>query len=144
MSNFAQQVLLQVLDHVWRGHITALDALRQGIYLRGYAQKQPKQEYKREAFAMFETLLDEVRDNVMRVMMTVQIQTREEIEAQQAAEAAAQAPVVRDDEGKALSFSGMSEHGVDLDKVNWMSVGRNDLCPCGSGKKFKNCHGHIA
>ncbi len=144
MSNFGQQVLLQVLDHVWRGHITALDALRQGIYLRGYAQKQPKQEYKREAFAMFETLLDEVRDNVMRVMMTVQIQTREEIEAQQAAEAAAQAPVVRDDEGKALSFSGMSEYGVDLDKVNWMSVGRNDLCPCGSGKKFKNCHGHIA
>ena len=144
MSNFGQQVLLQVLDHVWRGHITALDALRQGIYLRGYAQKQPKQEYKREAFAMFETLLDEVRDNVMRVMMTVQIQTREEIEAQQAAEAAAQAPVVRDDEGKALAFSGMSEHGVDLDQVNWMSVGRNDLCPCGSGKKFKNCHGHIS
>lgn len=119
MNDFSRQVTLQVLDHIWRAHITALDALRQGIYLRGYAQKQPKQEYKREAFAMFETLLDRVRENVMRVLMTVHIQTREEIEAQQQrvreeaeARAAVQArarvanaaKVVHDDEGRELSL----------------------------------------
>ena len=169
MSDFARQVTLQVLDHIWRSHITALDALRQGIYLRGYAQKQPKQEYKREAFAMFETLLDRVRENVMRVMMTVHVQTREEMEEQQrlAQDAEAQAQMmadqaaqkaqgarelqgeqanhtVRDDEGNELSFTGMSPYGVDLDKVDWRGVSRNAQCPCGSGKKFKNCHGHIA
>ena len=164
MHNFAKQVTLQVLDSIWRAHITALDALRQGIYLRGYAQKQPKQEYKREAFSMFETLLDRVRENVMRVLMTVRIQTREEVmaeqqraqeEALQRAQALAQAQaqakaqqqakqkVVHDDEGRELSFTGISPAGVDLDKVDWRGVSRNDLCPCGSGKKFKNCHGHI-
>lgn len=161
MNDFSRQVTLQVLDHIWRAHITALDALRQGIYLRGYAQKQPKQEYKREAFAMFETLLDRVRENVMRVLMTVHIQTREEIEAQQqrareeaearAAHAAALAQaraanankVVHDDEGRELSFTGTSPYGVELDNIDWRGVSRNALCPCGSGKKFKNCHGHI-
>ena len=161
MNDFSRQVTLQVLDHIWRAHIAALDALRQGIYLRGYAQKQPKQEYKREAFAMFETLLDRVRENVMRVLMTVHIQTREEIEAQQqrareeaearAARAAALAQaraanankVVHDDEGRELSFTGTSPYGVELDNIDWRGVSRNALCPCGSGKKFKNCHGHI-
>ena len=158
--------MLQVLDSIWRAHITALDALRQGIYLRGYAQKQPKQEYKREAFSMFETLLARVRENVMRVLMTVRIQTREEVmaeqqraqeEALQRAQALAQAQaqaqakaqqeakqkVGHDDEGRELSFTGISPAGVDLDKVDWRGVSRNDLCPCGSGKKFNNCHGHI-
>ena len=165
MNDFARQVTLQVLDAIWRAHITALDALRQGIYLRGYAQKQPKQEYKREAFNMFETLLDRVRENVMRVLMNVRIQTREEIEAEQQkareeaearaqaiaqakAQAEAQARAERerighDDEGNQLSFTGISPYGVDLDKVDWRGVSRNDPCPCGSGKKFKNCHGHI-
>ncbi|HIU84943.1 MAG TPA: preprotein translocase subunit SecA [Candidatus Aphodousia gallistercoris] len=169
MNDFSRQVTLQVLDAIWRAHITALDALRQGIYLRGYAQKQPKQEYKREAFSMFETLLDRVRENVMRVLMNVQIQTREEVEAQQRqaqaeAEARAQALAdaqarakaeqearqeqmkerkVHDDEGHELSFTGMSPYGVNLDEVDWRGVSRNDPCPCGSGKKFKNCHGHV-
>ena len=161
MNNFAKQVTLQVLDSIWRAHITALDALRQGIYLRGYAQKQPKQEYKREAFSMFETLLDRVRENVMRILMTVRIQTREEAMAEQQAQAEAlereraraqalaqaaeqaKNKVVHDDEGRELSFTGISPAGVDLDKIDWRAVSRNDLCPCGSGKKFKNCHGHI-
>ena len=164
-GNFAKQVLLQILDSTWRSHITALDALRQGIYLRGYAQKQPKQEYKREAFAMFETLVDEVRDQVMRILMTVQIQTKEEMQAereaelaqQQALQEAAQAAhaaqntqaaeattaVVHDDEGRELSFTGVNEHGVNLSEVDWRGVSRNAMCPCGSGKKFKNCHGHL-
>ena len=118
---------------------------------------------------MFETLLDRVRENVMRVMMTVHVQTRQEMEEQQrlAQEAEAQAQMmadqaaqkaqgarelqgeqanhtVRDDEGNELSFTGMSPYGVDLDKVDWRGVSRNAQCPCGSGKKFKNCHGHIA
>lgn len=158
MNDFSRQVTLQVLDHIWRAHITALDALRQGIYLRGYAQKQPKQEYKREAFAMFETLLDRVRENVMRVLMTVHIQTREEIEAQQQrvreeaearatvqarARVANAAKVVHDDEGRELSFTGTSPYGVELDNIDWRAVSRNAPCPCGSGKKYKNCHGHI-
>ncbi len=170
MSDFARQVTLQVLDHIWRAHITALDALRQGIYLRGYAQKQPKQEYKREAFAMFETLLDRVRENVMRVLMTVHVQTAEEVAEQQRlaqeAEARAQSQndaavrqaqahqsqeaqelatkIAHDDEGRELLFTGMSPYGVNLDAVDWRGVARNDICPCGSGKKYKNCHGRLS
>ncbi len=130
-AGFAKNVLLQVLDAVWRQHITALDALRQGIYLRGYAQKQPKQEYKREAFGMFETLLDTVRENLTRVLMNVQIQQPQEAEAaneQAAAEAAARAQGAAATHEEALDFS---------------HVGRNDPCPCGSGKKYKDCHGRL-
>ena len=131
--SFGRHVLLQVLDTTWRQHITALDALRQGIYLRGYAQKQPKQEYKREAFAMFETLLDTVREGVCRVMMHVQIQMPEE--AQQAAEAGQQAA-----ENRVENAQGQHEEAAALD---FSHVGRNDPCPCGSGKKFKDCHGKL-
>lgn len=113
---------------------------------------------------MFETLLDRVRENVMRVLMTVRIQTREEIMAEQQraqaealerAQAAARTQalanaqqqakqkIVHDDEGNELSFTGVSPAGVNLDEIDWRAVSRNDLCPCGSGKKFKNCHGHI-
>ena len=130
-AGFAKNVLLQVLDAVWRQHITALDALRQGIYLRGYAQKQPKQEYKREAFGMFETLLDTVRENLTRVLMNVQIQQPQEAEAaneQAAAQAAARAEGAAATHEEALDFS---------------HVGRNDPCPCGSGKKYKDCHGRL-
>ena len=130
---FGRHVLLQVLDTTWRQHITALDALRQGIYLRGYAQKQPKQEYKREAFAMFETLLDTVREGVCRVMMHVQIQMPEE--AQQAAQAAQQAAETRVENAQ-------PQH-EEAQGLNFAHVGRNDPCPCGSGKKFKDCHGKL-
>ena len=120
---FARQVLLQVLDTTWRQHITALDALRQGIYLRSYGQKQPKQEYKREAFEMFGTLLGDVRESVCRVLMHVQITMPEEVQATApAAEEPAQS------EEKELDFS---------------HVGRNDPCPCGSGKRYKDCHGRL-
>ncbi len=136
---FGRNVLLQVLDNVWRQHITALDALRQGIYLRGYAQKQPKQEYKREAFAMFETLLDMVREGVNRVLMHVQIQMPDEAE-QAASTSQAQA--------QALAEASHAEHveqaqGGDVSGIDFRHVGRNDPCPCGSGKKFKDCHGRL-
>ena len=132
-AGFCRHVLLQVLDTTWRQHITALDALRQGIYLRGYAQKQPKQEYKREAFSMFETLLDTVREGVCRVLMHVQIQMPEE--AQQAAEASQQAGQSR--------LEGASAQHEQAQQLDFSRVGRNDPCPCGSGKRFKDCHGKL-
>ena len=131
---FGRHVLLQVLDTTWRQHITALDALRQGIYLRGYAQKQPKQEYKREAFAMFESLLDNVREGVCRVLMHVQIQLPEE--AQQAAEQSVAA-------GESRLENAAAAHQEAVSAVDFSHVGRNDPCPCGSGRKFKDCHGKL-
>ena len=136
---FGRNVLLQVLDNVWRQHITALDALRQGIYLRGYAQKQPKQEYKREAFAMFETLLDMVREGVNRVLMHVQIQMPDEAE---------QAVSTSQAQAQAQAEASHAEHveqaqGGDVSGIDFRHVGRNDPCPCGSGKKFKDCHGRL-
>lgn len=132
-AGFCRHVLLQVLDTTWRQHITALDALRQGIYLRGYAQKQPKQEYKREAFSMFETLLDTVREGVCRVLMHVQIQLPEE--AQQAAQASQEA-------GESRLADANAQHD-EAQGLDFSHVGRNDPCPCGSGKRFKDCHGKL-
>ena len=130
-AGFARNVLLQVLDAIWRQHITALDALRQGIYLRGYAQKQPKQEYKREAFSMFESLLDNVREQLCRVLMNVQIQMPEE----------AQAATERSEEmGAQRAQAATAKHEEAID---FSHVGRNDPCPCGSGKKYKDCHGRL-
>ncbi len=121
-TNFARSVLLQVIDQLWRQHIAALDALRQGIYLRGYAQKQPKQEYKREAFGMFEQLLDSVRETLVSVLMHVEIKMPEENPP------AEKAPEEVPDEEMRRRFA---------------HCGRNDPCPCGSGKKFKDCHGRL-
>ena len=130
-AGFARNVLLQVLDATWRQHITALDALRQGIYLRGYAQKQPKQEYKREAFSMFESLLDNVREQLCRVLMNVLIQMPEE----------AQAATERSEEmGAQRAQAATAKHEEAID---FSHVGRNDPCPCGSGKKYKDCHGRL-
>ena len=146
-TGFARSVLLQVLDQLWRQHIAALDALRQGIYLRGYAQKQPKQEYKREAFNMFEQLLDQIRETLVKVLMHVEIRMPEE--AQQAAdtgmsrgEAAAQAAAPRQVQGGS-ALDSMNEER-ELDPAVFAHVGGNDPCPCGSGRKFKDCHGKLA
>ena len=129
---FGRHVLLQVLDATWRQHIAALDALRQGIYLRGYAQKQPKQEYKREAFAMFESLLDNVREGVCRVMMNVQIQMPEEAQRAQQESLAAGSQRVEN-----------ARQQPQQQPLDFSHVGRNDPCPCGSGKKYKDCHGKL-
>ena len=143
-GNFERAVLLQSIDTQWRGHLQALDHLRQGIHLRGYAQKDPKQEYKREAFALFSDMLDRVRDEVVKVLMTVRIQSPE-----QAEEVAVDTPPPANvrfhhsDYDAALSGEdpGLDEAapGEDLPRV-----GRNDPCPCGSGKKYKQCHGRLA
>ncbi len=146
-NGFCRSVLLQVLDQTWRQHISALDVLRQGIFLRGYAQKQPKQEYKREAFRMFEELLDLTREGVMRVLMLVQIQMPEEA---QAAEQQAEADAARQAEASSAtqpeaesSLSGPLPEEAELDPAVLAHTGRNDPCPCGSGKKFKDCHGRL-
>ncbi len=138
---FTRAVLLQSLDTYWREHISALDYLRQGIYLRSYAQKQPKQEYKMEAFAMFGQLLNAVRDAVTRTLMNVHIQTPEEAAAERAAQAAAaraaqQAAMAAATAGAAAAATAPSGEVP--------RVGRNDPCPCGSGKKYKHCHGALA
>ena len=149
-SQFERSIMLQVMDSQWREHLSALDHLRQGIHLRGYAQKNPKQEYKREAFELFSDMLDRVRDDVIRVLMTVRIQSPEQVE--QAEQEAAQAHMQNvtyqhsdyDEEQAALATPDeASEGGVTVRNV-LPKVGRNELCPCGSGKKYKACHGKIS
>ena len=147
---FARSVLLQVIDQLWRQHIAALDALRQGIYLRGYAQKQPKQEYKREAFTMFEQLLDSIRETLVSVLMHVEIKMPEEAQeatdtaiamGEQTAAEAADPAAGRHEGGSALDAMQADEAEM---RRRFAHAGRNDPCPCGSGKKFKDCHGKLA
>ncbi|HYP33761.1 MAG TPA: preprotein translocase subunit SecA, partial [Burkholderiaceae bacterium] len=146
---FMRMVLLQNLDTNWREHLAALDYLRQGIHLRGYAQKNPKQEYKREAFELFSQLIDTVKTDVTKVLLTVRVQTQE-----QAAEAA-QAIEDRAEHVGNVQYTHPNEDGsVSQEAAGALSaanpnlpdrrVGRNDPCPCGSGKKFKECHGKLA
>ena len=152
-SSFERSIMLQVIDTQWREHLSALDHLRQGIHLRGYAQKNPKQEYKREAFELFSAMLDRMRDDVVRVLMTVRIQTQEEI--QQAEAEAARAVQMQNvqyqhtnyeeaksEETQSQRRAVAEEHPGTLRNAA-PKIGRNDPCPCGSGKKFKHCHGRL-
>jgi len=140
---FERSVMLQSLDTHWREHLAALDHLRQGIHLRGYAQKNPKQEYKREAFELFEALLGAVRSEVTRVLMTVEIRSEAQIEA-----AEQQHPQVENvqyhhaDYEEALA--GTQEKKPLPQARSMPKVGRNEPCPCGSGKKYKHCHGKLS
>jgi preprotein translocase subunit SecA len=142
---FMRMVLLQAIDTHWREHLAALDYLRQGIHLRGYAQKNPKQEYKREAFELFSQLLDVVKLEVTRVLMTVRIQTQEQVA--QAAEAIEE----RVSHVANVTYTHPNEDGSVSQEADPATVvadvpraGRNDPCPCGSGKKYKHCHGRLA
>ena len=147
-TQFERMVLLQTIDSHWRDHLSALDYLRQGIHLRGYAQKQPKQEYKREAFELFGQLLDSVKNEVTKVLMTVKIQSEEQLEE------AANAMETRGESIANVTYSAPTETGevettVDPETVRLAAsdvprAGRNDPCPCGSGKKYKHCHGKLA
>jgi preprotein translocase subunit SecA len=144
VRGFERSVMLERLDAHWREHLSALDHLRQGIHLRGYAQKNPKQEYKREAFDLFSLMLDAVRTEVTRLLMIVKIKSQEEVET-----------VVEKQEQRELKNVQYQHAGYDeaLEKANadnkeqpfvrGQKVGRNDPCPCGSGKKFKQCHGKL-
>ena len=144
-TQFERMVLLQSLDTHWREHLSALDYLRQGIHLRGYAQKQPKQEYKREAFELFGQLLDSVKNEVTKILMTVKIQSSEQIE--QAAEAMeSKAEHIANVTYTAPTETGEVETTVDTatQVAAVARVGRNEPCPCGSGKKYKHCHGKLS
>jgi preprotein translocase subunit SecA len=143
-----RMVLLQNLDSNWREHLAALDYLRQGIHLRGYAQKNPKQEYKREAFELFSTLIDTVKTEVTKVLLTVRVQTQEQ--AAEAAQAIEQSAEVvgnvqythPNDDGSVSEETAPLNLGAGAPGIP--RVGRNDPCPCGSGKRFKECHGKLA
>ena len=147
-GQFERSILLQSLDSQWREHLASLDHLRQGIHLRGYAQKNPKQEYKREAFELFSGMLDRVRNDVIRILMTVRIQSPEQVEQ---AEAEAAQPHVQNvqyhhsDYDEALSGENAAAAATPARTPDSAvpKVGRNDPCPCGSGKKYKHCHGKL-
>jgi len=146
---FMRMVLLQSMDSHWREHLAALDYLRQGIHLRGYAQKNPKQEYKREAFELFSQLLDVVKMEVTRLLMTVRIQSQEQV-AQAAEDIEARASQVGNvrythpNEDGSVSNESDVATAVATAMRQTAKVGRNEPCPCGSGKKFKNCHGKLS
>ena len=148
MRRFEKQVLLQVLDHQWKEHLAAMDYLRQGIHLRGYAQKNPKQEYKREAFELFTSMLDQIKRESVRVLTAVQVPSKEEIEAQeearrqQAVEQLAKAQATHDETTAVADSSDQEMSNRPMPAVSH-KVGRNEPCPCGSGKKYKQCHGRI-
>jgi preprotein translocase subunit SecA len=148
MRQFERSLMLQTLDHQWREHLASLDHLRQGIHLRGYAQKNPKQEYKREAFELFSDMLDRIKHDVVKVVLTVQVRAQEDVQA-----AVQEAPPVNvkyqhADYDEALG-SAAGENGDTAVAVAppfvraGQKVGRNDPCPCGSGKKYKHCHGRL-
>jgi len=144
-AHFQRAILLQSLDTHWREHLAALDYLRQGIHLRSYAQKQPKQEYKREAFELFRQLIDQVKTEVTRVLLTVQIRSPEQ--AEQAASEMDARGAQNLQRAHPGDTPGAQEGGEALAPLNLpenVRVGRNDPCPCGSGKKYKNCHGRLA
>ncbi|MGJ7614620.1 MULTISPECIES: preprotein translocase subunit SecA [unclassified Variovorax] len=158
-TQFERMVLLQSIDTHWREHLASLDYLRQGIHLRGYAQKQPKQEYKREAFELFGQLLDSVKNEVTRQLMTVRVQSGEQLEeAAEALESRAEnvanitysAPTetgeveVRVDEDSQRRLAAAGAGAISAEAAAFGRVGRNDPCPCGSGKKFKQCHGKLS
>ena len=147
---FERMVLLQSIDMHWRDHLSSLDYLRQGIHLRGYAQKQPKQEYKREAFELFGQLLDSVKNEVTKTLMTIKVQSSEQLE-QAAEEMEARAEKIANvtyfaptETGEVQVISGLDAQGQALPTDLFARVGRNDPCPCGSGKKFKMCHGKLS
>jgi preprotein translocase subunit SecA len=145
MRQFERSVMLQSLDNHWREHLSALDHLRQGIHLRSYAQKNPKQEYKREAFQLFEGLLNTIKSEVTKVTMLVQVRTREDVDAVEPPQEvenvqyqhAGYDEVLDNENGESMpdSTQPVVREGV--------KVGRNDPCPCGSGKKYKQCHGAL-
>jgi len=148
-GQFERSILLQSIDTHWREHLAMLDHLRQGIHLRGYAQKNPKQEYKREAFELFSGMLDRIRNDVVKVLMTVRVQSAEQVE--QVEQDAAQSHVQNVqyhhsdyDEALASANAAAGQQAAAATVRNVVPrVGRNDPCPCGSGKKYKQCHGKL-
>ena len=141
-SGFERNVMLQSLDTHWREHLSALDHLRQGIHLRGYAQKNPKQEYKREAFELFEGLLQTVRSEVSKLLLTVEVRNEEQIEEVEPPPQLENVQYHHADYDEALGAA--APKLAQPVERHTPKVGRNDPCPCGSGKKYKHCHGKLS
>ncbi len=145
MHHYERMIMLQSLDVHWREHLAALDHLRQGIHLRGYAQKNPKQEYRREAFELFSMMLDAIKREVTQVLMTVQVRSEQDVEAVEAVPAPENVQYHHADYDEALASTedqSSEEHKPFV--RDEQKVGRNDPCPCGSGKKYKQCHGKLS
>ena len=146
MRGYERIVMLQTLDQQWREHLAALDHLRQGIHLRGYAQKNPKQEYKREAFELFSDMLDRIKREVTQIVLTVQIRSEEDVEAVEAQPQPSNVQYHHADFDEALE--GDDEDAKEEERHPFVrpgdKVGRNDPCPCGSGRKYKQCHGKLS
>ena len=146
LQAYERAVMLQSIDSHWREHLAALDHLRQGIHLRGYAQKNPKQEYKREAFELFAAMLDTIRREVTRILCIVEVQTPEAMEtvAEESMPAPANVRYHHADYDQALADDeAVESSATQTQRRDMPKVGRNDPCPCGSGKKYKHCHGRL-
>ena len=148
MRMLEKHLMLTVLDQSWKEHLGRMDYLRQGIHLRGYAQKQPKQEYKKEAFELFSEMLEKVKREVTSLLARVRIRSEEEIAQAEAAERARAEAVARQMQFQHPDMGGYGADeeaaDVELEASSMPKVGRNDACPCGSGKKYKHCHGQLA
>lgn len=149
LRNFEKGIVLQTLDELWKEHLSAMDYLRKGIHLRSYGQKDPKNEYKKESFAMFTHMLDVLKTNVISVLSRIQVRSQEEVEAErrQYAEALAQAEAVAEANANVQSdVAAEQTDGEPLsdEELADLNISRNDPCPCGSGKKYKHCHGSKA
>jgi preprotein translocase subunit SecA len=144
VRQFERAIMLQSVDTHWREHLASLDHLRQGIHLRGYAQKNPKQEYKREAFELFEMMLNAIKADVVKIMMNVQVKSQQDVEAVEEAPPVSNVQYQHADYGEVLD---QPSDGVAVAAKPFVrageKVGRNDPCPCGSGKKYKHCHGRL-
>ena len=146
MRQFERSLMLQTVDQHWRDHLANLDHLRQGIHLRGYAQKNPKQEYKRESFELFSDMLDRIKHDVVKVVMTVQVRTPEDVQAVEEAPPVTNVRYQHADYDTALAAAPAAEPPPPSPPFVRAGgkIGRNDPCPCGSGKKYKQCHGKLA
>ncbi len=143
MRNFEKSVMLQTLDSLWKEHLAAMDYLRQGIHLRGYAQKDPKQEYKRESFNMFTIMLESLKYEVISVLSKVQIKIQEESESIKPQEYEINQHQIKQNKIINYADKAIIPHVTNIPVINEYKVARNDLCPCHSGKKFKRCHGRL-
>jgi preprotein translocase subunit SecA len=153
MRHFEKSIMLQHLDSMWKEHLGAMDHLRQGIHLRGYAQKNPKQEYKREAFELFTQMLDEIKSEVVSILAKVQVKEQSDVEAvdeQRRQQSESQAMNFQHDKASAMGQDSSDEAEAQEPEEEHVpfvredrKVGRNEPCPCGSGRKFKQCHGKL-
>jgi preprotein translocase subunit SecA len=148
VRHFEKAVMLQILDGAWKEHLAAMDYLRQGIGLRGYAQKDPKQEYKKEAFEMFSAMLERIKHDVIGILSKVQVRTESDVDAVEQQRRSHAQMNYQHAEASSINEPQAAEPGEDASAHTPFTrqgrkIGRNEPCPCGSGKKYKQCHGKL-